>query len=103
MPSKGTEQISSGGSLQNGGVPHDKRTGETPGLANESRSKRCILSSPNSSRPPQVPPVSMGKPNIPVLLPAFQPVMCSKSFYRVNEASGGLSEGKRNETDNLSG
>ena len=101
--SKGTEQIHTSRSLQDGGLSHGERVGETAGLGDESGFKGRILSSPNSPRPPQVPPVSVGGPDIPVLLPAVWPVMCSKSFYKVDEASGGLSEGKRNKTDNLSG
>ena len=95
---KGTEQIYSGGSLQDGVVSHSERT--TPGLANESRSKGCVLFSPNSSRPPQIPPVSMGGPDVQA---CFLPIICSKNYYKVGEASGDLSEGKRNETGNVSG
>ena len=101
--SKGTEQIHTSRSLQDRGLSHGERIGETAGLGDESGFKGRILSSPNSPRPPQVPPVSMGGPDIPVLLSAVWPVMCTKSVYKVDEASGGLSEGKRNETNNLSG
>lgn len=79
-------------------VSHSERT--TPGLANESRSKECVLFSPNSSRPPQIPPISMGGPDVQA---CFLAVMCSKNYYKVDEASGDLSEGKRNETGNVSG
>ena len=89
-------------SLQDGGVSDGERIGETAGLGDESGFKGCILSNPDSPRPPQVPPVSMGGPDLSVLLPAIRPIVRSNSFYKVDEASGGLSEGKKNETDNLS-
>jgi len=43
--------------------------------------------------------VSMGRSEVPVLLSTIWPLMCSKSFYKTDEASSGLHEGKRNETD----
>ena len=101
--SKSSERIHPGGAFQDGELSYDKRTGETPGMASEGGPKGCVLSDPNPPRPPQIPPVSVARSDIPVLLPAIRSVLCSESVHKANETSGGIPEGERNETDNLSG
>ena len=45
----------------------------------------------------------MARSDIPVLLPAIQPVLCSESVHKADETSGGFPEGERNETNHLFG
>ena len=71
-------------------------------MASEGGPKGCVLSGPNPPRPPQIPPVSVARSDIPVLLPAIWSVLCSESVHKADETSGGIPEGERNETDNLS-
>ena len=101
--SKSSEHIHPGGAFQDGELLYDKITGETLGMASEGGPKGCILSGPNPPRPPQIPPVLVARSDIPVLLPAIWSVLCSESVHKADETSGGIPEGERNETDNLSG
>ena len=54
-------------------------------------------------RSPQIPPVPVARSDIPVLLPAIRPVLCSESVHKADETSGGFPEGERNETNHLFG
>ena len=80
--SKSSEHIHPGGAFKNGELSYHKRTGETPGMASEGGPKGCVLSGPNPPRPPQIPPVSVARSDIPVLLPAIQSVLCSESVHK---------------------
>ena len=90
-------------SALSGELSYDKGTGETPGMASKGGPQGCVLSGPSSSRPPQIPPVPVARPDIPILLPAIRPVLCSESVHKADETSGGIPEGERNETNNLFG
>ena len=59
--------------------------------------------SPNTSESPQIPPVPLAIPEVPVQLSALRTVMCTLSVYKTNEASSGLPEGERDEINNLPG
>ena len=72
-------------------------------MASKGGPQGCVLSGPSSPRPPQIPPVPVARPDIPVLLPAIRPVLCSESVHKADETSGGIPEGERNETNNLFG
>ena len=97
------EQSHSRGTFQDGGVPYGKGIDQTTRLACEGRSKGCIPISPNTSESPQIPPVPLAIPEVPVQLSALRTVMCTPSAYKTNEASSGLPEGERDEINNLPG
>ena len=98
-----SEHVHPGGAFQDGELSYDKGTGETPGMASKGGPQGCVLSGPSSPRPPQIPPVPVARPDIPVLLPAIRPVLCSESVHKADETSGGIPEGERNEINNLFG
>ena len=60
-----------------------------------------ILCDSDSSGPPQIPPISVTGSDLPILLPAIRFILCPKSIYKTDEASGGIPEGEKNEIDNF--
>ena len=97
--SESSERVHPGGAFQDGELSYDKGSGETPGMASKGGPQGCVLSGPSSPRPP----VPVARSDIPVLLPAIRPVLCSESVHKADETSGGIPEGERNETNHLFG
>ena len=83
--------------------PHDSRLSKAQRLDGNSGSERCVFPDTNPFRPPTLPQVSVGRPNLSVPLPSVWPVMCTTGVQKSDEASGGLPEGEKCPVDNIPG
>ena len=100
---EGSKQVHCRGALQDGGISHGKRSCETRGLVGKIGSKRCLLSGTSRLQSPEVSSVPVAGQSIPVSLSAIRPILCPSYVYKVDETSGGFSEGEGNQTDHISG
>ena len=100
---EGSKQVHCRGALQDGGISHGERSCETRGLVGEIGSKRCLLSGTSRPQSPEVSSVPVAGQSIPVSLSAIRPILCPSYVYKVDETSGGFSEGEGNQTDHISG
>ena len=100
---EGPKQVHSREAFQDGRLSHGEGFGETWGLVGQNRSEGCLLSGANRSQPPEVPSVSVAGQSLSIPLPTVRPILCPLHFHEADEASGGLSERERNQTDYISG
>ena len=85
-----TKQVHLVPTLQNGGNPHCEGPLKDGGLYDQNRSKGCVLFSPHPHPAQQVSALSMERPGLRVLMPAFWSGLCAASLYKGNEANCSL-------------
>ena len=98
---EGSKQVHCRGALQDGGISHDEGSCETRGLVGKIGSKRCLLSGTSRPQSPEVSSVPVAGQSISVSLSVIRPILCPSYLYKVDETSGGFSEGEGNQTDHI--
>ena len=100
---KGFEPICASITLQNGGSSPDTRLTPTRGLDGENGFERCLPPNSNTSRSPTSPPIHLGAEALQIPVPSIWPLLCTMSFHKTTETSGGLLKADRLMSNSVSG